>query len=331
MGEDAQTDATRKRWFWNIIADGLKTHPKRKFWVLIVAMFVGGGLLIWVCLPEEGVKETALKALGDRIGDALIIAAILGGIVERALDNITQPERSSELERDIAFAILGKHLPKELTERIRSYFEQTVARPKVNITFTISTCKDDVRWFKVISAIDYEVQNYYDQNRDYTFEYWQEDSPGSGHPSIIAKAQAGDTFDGHLNAHIKPEPGYLHFRAPKSYELMARGTGGSSQHFYIEAEQHSEQFGMIPYWATDPILVTELKVIFPENEFSIRCDLSHGTTPDPEPTAGGLHWTFQQPILPGQGFVVMCRMKNAQASSHGTTKVPPAALPPVTS
>src|SRR3954469_14472582 len=210
MGEGAGKHAASKRWFW----------------ILIASIFIAGGAVIWVCLPEAGVPETPWKALGERIGDALIIAAILGGTVERVLDNVTKSERSSELARDIAFAILGRHLPNELTERIRSYFDQTVARPEMRITYTISTCTDDPDWFKVKSAIDYEVQNYYDRNSKYTFEYWQEDSPGLRHPSIVAIAKVDNHFYGNLKALVAREPGYLHFRAPETFELTPHGTGG---------------------------------------------------------------------------------------------------------
>jgi hypothetical protein len=295
------------------------------FWILIVVMFLGGITVLWFCLPEPGVPESSLKALGERIGDAVIIAAILGGTVERVLDLATKDEKSSELAKNIAFAILGKHLPRELTERIRTYFEQAVARPEVRITYTISICTDDPAWLKVKSAIDYEVQNYSDQRKQYTFEYWQEDSPGLRHPSIIAIAKVGKHYYGDLKTHVKQEPGYLHFRAPEPFDLAPHGTGGSRQSFYVEAEQHSEQSGMIPYWATDPILVTQLTVIFPEDEFSVRCDLSHGNMPDPVTRADGLHWSFQQPILPGQGFVVMCRMKKAQPTVNATAASKPVA------
>src|ERR1044071_2882194 len=71
----------------------------------------------------------ALFGLLERLGDALVIAAIVGGVIEQTIRKKDLPEQA----RNFFIDYFGRLLPKELQRRLRSYLEISLVRTSWDI------------------------------------------------------------------------------------------------------------------------------------------------------------------------------------------------------
>lgn len=96
---------------------------------IVLLLFVFGLALVSVSVvvhpdpaPSSGLHR--FLTFLEKLGDAVLIAAILGGLVERAMND----EHFRALVQYISVEVFGNLLPPELREHIRGYFKMDFVR-----------------------------------------------------------------------------------------------------------------------------------------------------------------------------------------------------------
>src|SRR5258706_2705711 len=149
-----------------------------KVWQALASAFVVGMILVVIppiykdYHPQPPLAIIALFDFIERLGDAVLIAVVIGGGIERILGK--KEFRDHLLESSVD--IFGRMLPKELREGIKSYLEISIIRTRWDIVYEIEEWPGKPGYLKLDTQIKYDMQNRSDESADYPFKYEVEDS-----------------------------------------------------------------------------------------------------------------------------------------------------------
>ena len=290
-----------------------------KLWQVLAFAFVVG--IILVVIPPiykdyHPQLSLALKALFDfieRLGDAVLIAVVIGGVVERIIGK--KEFRDHLLESSVD--IFGRMLPKELREGIKSYLEISIIRTRWDIVYEIEEWPGQAGYLKLDTKLEYDMQNRSEESADYPFKYEVEDSlcPDIAETAITYIRLHEERYDQdkQLAKLVKSEDGYkvVHqsFSKLKPYSDYGRRT----YTFEAKSTECFKDYFVSPFWASYPTVKTEFTIYFDKTKFEVFFEVTEGQTPKPQTVSNnnktGERWTITKPILPGQGFVVRCRYR----------------------
>jgi hypothetical protein len=158
---------------------------------IIVSLFVIGlGLVLASALihPDEA-GAPLLASLWDfleKLGDALVIAAILGSVVERA----TREDHFRHFAQYLSVEVFGSSLPARLREHIRGYFRMDLVRTTWEVDYTIQPWPDKPGYLQLHVASRYYMQNRSNTAKEYPFKYRVEDSVWAETPTRITSVRA---------------------------------------------------------------------------------------------------------------------------------------------
>jgi hypothetical protein len=310
-----------------------------KLTVLLAVMMIVGLILAVgsaATLHSDPFAPPILIALFDlleRLGDALVIAAIVGGVIEQTILKKDLPDQA----RNFFINYFGRLLPKELQKRLRSYLEITLVRTKWDITYTISHWDGRPDYLKLETIMDYEMENRSEEVQQYNFIYEVEDSlcPHISPTAITSVRVDTDNYNAtQLSKLVTAARGYQIFKpaAPVSME-PSTGSRHSSYSFHAESIECFKGVIVSPFWALYPVMKTKFTIWYPDDVevlFDVTLgDVDEVTTRDPvaEGAKKGTRWIINEPVLPGQGFHLRCNLK-PPAKSRPAPGVP-SALPNV--
>jgi hypothetical protein len=308
--------------------------------LLAVMMIMGlilavGSVAILHSYPAAPPLLISLFDLLERLGDALVIAAIVGGVIEQTILKKDLPEQA----RNFFINYFGRLLPKELQKRLRSYLEISLVRTSWDISYTIEHWKERPGYLKLETAMDYVMENRSEEVQQYHFIYEVEDSlcPEISQTAITYVRINTDNYNAtQLEQLVTATNGYQLFKPDAPVDMEpSTGSKHSTYSFHAESVECFKGVIISPFWALYPVMKTTFTIWHPE-DLQVLFDVTLGdvdkvTTQEPM-TAGtrkGIRWTINEPILPGQGFHVRCNLKRPAQS--GPALGPPSALPSMVS
>lgn len=282
-------------------------------WLLLGLLAVGILLsaLHFAEPPQPGDEET-LQHLAQNIihglGEAFVIAAVLGVVVDQGAKTTLM----EEIVKDVSGHIIGQYLPGELRDPIVAMLENRVVRKNWKIGYEVEPVAGHPEYLKLTTTSSYDMENRSNdaQLLPVTYDVEKSLSPGVGDAVIeyvLGKEKNGDKF--------------LEYRREMAGDKRLQETGDvvtfADQVLVPGNGSYGIQFRSTEYVRLGSILPFFAKrLVVPPCELSIKnqvdgvrafvdasfCAVGSGK-PDPA-EAGVTTWSFDQPMLSGQGFTV---------------------------
>jgi len=302
-----------------------------KLWQVLVAAFVLGMILVAVppaykhYHPQLSLPLVALFDFIERLGDAVLIAVVIGGGIER----IIRKKEFRDYALDSFVSYFGRMLPPQLREGIRSYLEISIIRTRWDIVYDIEEWPAKPGYLKLDTKIEYDMQNRSEAPADYDFVYEVEDSlcPGIAETAITYIRLDKNVYDSEqqLADLVKSKNGQkvVHQSIGKlqPYNAFKQPT----YTFHAQSTECFEKYFVSPLSASYPTVKTEFTVWYDKTKFNVLFEVTHGDAPPPQSVSNnsktGERWAITKPILPGQGFVIRCGFKAPTAQEHAATQV----------
>lgn len=280
---------------------------------LLLGLLLLGVFLRWLPLEalqpghEETLSQTA-QGIFHGLGEAFVIAAILGVVVDKG----AKTTLVEEVIKNVSGHIMGQYLPTELRDPIVSMLESRVMRTNWKIRYDVAPFPQHDDYLKLITTSSYHIENRANdgQQLPVTYDVERSLSP-SGDDAVIEYVRGreinGDKFIDY-DSSMKDDP-RLEKNADEiafKDEVLVRGNGA------YKVEFRSTEFvrvgSILPFFAK--------RLVVPPCELSINiqaaglrpivyasfCEAGDGTLDLKEP--GVTKWSFDSPMLSGQGFTV---------------------------
>lgn len=301
------------------IKDKIKAWRKAlKLWQMLLPLGLLGVILVLIPAIYEQHRDLPSPVLNvlfdfiERFGDAILIAVVIGGVIER----IIQSKEFETFARTSFVSYFGRLLPPELREGIRSYLEISIIRPSWKIIYYIEELPERPGYIKIDTEIEYDMENRSEAPAPYPFAYEVEDSLCPDMETEITYVKVGN--DIHNSKWLVEElrvdkPGFKLVEKkvpqlkpsdkdrPVVYSFGAKSTEYFDRHF------------VSPFSASYPTVKTEFTIFYDPEKFDVTFEVTHGEEPVPVATTRdnkpGLLRTITEPILPGQGFVIRGKLK----------------------
>jgi len=321
-----------------------------RFRVYLVLLFLLGLVLSmapWTTLVPTYITEhfpASLNKAGELLaaifvetGKALLIAAVLGLVVESA----EKLQFLNEFAENISLHIMGRNLPRELRGHLEQYLGATFVRRNWDITYELRKWSGNYDFVELIKRTEYDIENCSEDDADYQ---WQHRVDDAWHLSIarseilrIGKKNP-DTSNlfvfyrgAELQNKITNEDGAQRFKEVVRIPGRRRYAPNPPPVYSFIAESrecfpsiHTERFT-----ALYPVLTTRLEVYYNKNDFdvSVYLPLDKDAFEDRNGTdlQGGKRWVIKRPILPGQSFFTTWRRRPPAAAQQPAAQanVPP--------
>lgn len=279
----------------------------RNYKLLLLGAFVVGILLAAFHVVPEILRK---------IGEALIIAAVLAVLV----DNAAKTKLLREFSLDVSLLVVGRLLPDDLRKHLDRYLKMLLVRTRWEITYEIEKWPDQDGFVKLTTIGEYDMKNFSESPTDYDFRYAVEqsqyDSIGATKITVVKLLQ--DTYEGdELAPYLKSDNNYQTFSSKKQL-LPHRGPGKPTYTFRAESVECFRDSAFSPFFTFYPVMNAVLRVWHPET-LKVSLELTYDdvetnakSEPLVEGNRKGTKWTLFGPILPGQGFVVRWDAISAQ-------------------
>jgi len=281
---------------------------------LLLGLLLLGVFLNWLHFAEPlqpGHEETLQQTVQNilhGLGEAFVIAAILGVVVDQG----AKTTLVEEVIKNVSGHIIGQYLPTELRDPILAMLENRVVRKDWKIRYEVEEVTSHAEYLKLTTISTYMMENRANdaQLLPVTYDVEKSLSPGVGDAVIEyvrGRETNGDNFlDYHQNMmnddRLKDSGDVVTF----TDEVVVPGNGS------YRVEFRSTEFvrlgSILPFFAK--------RLVVPPCELRIKnqverlrafvdasfCQAGPGK-PDPD-EAGVTKWSFDKPMLSGQGFTV---------------------------
>lgn len=281
-----------------------------------LALAVGCATLVHTLVSPSPWLIAILELL-ERFGDALAIAAIVGGVIEQIAFKKELLERS----RDFFIRYFGRLLPLELQKRLRDYLEISLIRTEWNIVYDIEPWPDRPGYLRLTTEIKYTMENRSEEQQRYHFIYEVENSlcPEVAETCITRVRLVNDQYDEDVlreEKMITSERGYQVFEKDGIVIPPFKKIGRGVYEFEAGSVECFKGVIVSPFWSAYPVIRTAFLIRHPvdvEVLFEVTFGNTHEMTDRADQEIGGSRketkWTITKPILPGQGFEVRCKLK----------------------
>jgi hypothetical protein len=287
----------------------------------------------WLPTHEHPILA-GLQRLLEGTGEAFVVAAILAVVVDEA----AKRDLLKEFTESISSHIVGRLLQPELREHIEQYLKADLVRNTWTITYTLSEVPGHPLHKRLLTTFAYEMENRSSTPKDYLCAYDLEESllPHIGTASIL-KVKGTNLVDGNGDFHfpdstrptwepVTTKDGTIRFREP--FTIAARPNMTTFK-FEVESEEYLPDGSIVPFFAKYPVLNTTLTVHYPVHTMKVIVELSLGDVPNPAllDHGEGERWTFDKPMLPGQGFTIRFASRPPVVHGGGSVQTHGVAVP----
>ncbi|MBV9772166.1 MAG: hypothetical protein JOZ32_21515 [Bryobacterales bacterium] len=290
---------------------------------MLLLVGLGLALVPWSGFMPVFFGSAVLAEVLKEIGEAFLIAFVLAIVVGSA----EKLKLLDEFAEHISLHIMGRKLPRQLRDHVEQYLGATFVRPKMYVTYRIEAWDGKLDRVRLRKEIRYQLENCSEDEVTYEWQYRIDDSWFPDVTATIDRMRKStpktenkfqEYTDQELEKKITSEAGGRRFREKLPIPGNASGDSGSVPKYEFIADStecfpsgHSEHLT-----ATHPILFTELTVEYDKKQFDVSVYLPladpNKAFQDPRgtETANGKFWRIQQPILPGQSFFTIWKLRN---------------------
>jgi hypothetical protein len=132
-------------------------------WKLLILLATGSSFMMIEHIPGNLVKNHTVLVFSEKLGEALVLAAVLAAVVDKTLKH----EFLKEVSEDILSAAAGHTLPDRLKSTISTIIQSPYIRKNFIIKFTISDIADRPGFVLLTMHASYDVVNMRDEWQPY--------------------------------------------------------------------------------------------------------------------------------------------------------------------
>ena len=265
----------------------------------------------------------------DKIGDACVIAGLIGIVVDEGL----KTKFIQEVVRSASPRLIGQHLPEPIRVALLNYFKINFVRPDWEIEYEITKVDDLPGFIRITSRIQGPVQNYSSETEEYTLI-----SSVDPAPKEIAPREALIT-----RVSLRPESGvggFDEFPPDNAMLLQPDGTKlfmrslpiSPGQRFktVLEALEFRSISSVMPLFTGTAVVKATVRIRYPKDLLDIQVSTGASTNFQPEPTLWGAEWEIPIPLVPGQCILATWNPRGRSAGTledgKGANPAPPVSI-----
>lgn len=239
--------------------------------------------------------------LVNKVGDACIIAGLLGIIVDRGL----KTQFIQEVVKAASPNLIGQHLPDPIREELLKYFQIKLIRPDWDIEYEVTLIDQSPDYVRVTSRIQGIVLNCGSETEEFALITSIDPSP---------KAAPGKAQITRVSANPESGPGGFDEFPPDNAKLLQRdGTilfnksvsipPGGRYKTVFESIEYRPISAMMPLFNGTPVVKATLRIRYPKDLLEIVVSTGTRTNLPSESTLWGDEWEISTALLPDQCIV----------------------------
>jgi hypothetical protein len=284
----------------------------RKYKRIVVAAILGVAAVVFATLfSERGARSDGWLALHhphvlswllqvaeiiDKLGDALLIAAVIGYCIDVAIKH----ELIEEVVRAASPELLGRHLPPDVRRALVGMFEMKFVRAQWTVEYELTPVEGRTDLLQVKETIGGVVMNCGRNQETYTLVTSVDPSFLEGGPeSEISRLNVGPEFgtsliDEHPENQEQPDKTKV---ASYPFDIPPRRRYETK----VELTEYRPMSFILPLFTATTVAKTVLKIRYPMDLLDLH--VSTGTSdslPPKNQTKLGKEWEITTPLLPGQ-------------------------------
>lgn len=259
-------------------------------------------------------------SLLERLGDACVIAGLLGIVVDQA----QKAKLIQEVVEAASPQLIGRHLPAPVHDALMGYFNISFVRPSLTAEYKLTCIRNVPDFLEVTSRVEGPVVNYSPTTQTYQFVGSIDPPQGpSGLPDpkiarVMMKPELGDPlFDEEpVDSLVKQRDG------SRLYTKDIPIPPGILYKTILDAVEYRPTSYILPLFLGTTVANSVVRIDYPKDVLTVKVSTSLEENIKLEPDLWGGRWVIPTALLPGQ-----CIMVTWMPVHKGTT-IPPA--PPVT-
>jgi hypothetical protein len=266
-----------------------------------------------------------ILGLFERVGDACLIAAVLGLVVDQTL--------KTRLIREVVEAaspeLIGQHLPSSVRTSLLNGFKINFVRPEWQIEYDVSLIEDLPDFVQVVSRVQGVIENC--DSEEHEYEFFGNIDPA---PDQVAPRDCLITY-----ASVKPENQQTGFEVKDpdnsalvqpdgSKEIKTRVAIPSKARYrtVLETVEYRPRSSVMPLFTATTVVKCLVSIRYPKKVLDVHVSTGTSESFREDPTPWGGRWEILFPILPGQCIVTIWKPRalsnppsNTVSSSGSTT------------
>ncbi len=257
------------------------------------------GLFHPVALPNHPILEFLLGeffAILPKLGDTLIIAGLLGVVVDQGI----KLKLIKEVVEAASPRLIGRNLPAPVHSALLGYFNINFARPTWDIQYALTPVTGASGAVKVATMMQGSLINY-----GVVAEKWKFDATLDASPldPKIGKSTI-------LKVRMSEENGPILFEEPivdsLAYQREAMLTPLKRYETSVETLEYLPETYFQPLFTSTTVVQATIKAQFPQDKLSVKLEVPSAADPEPVPrqTIFGCEWEVRTPLLPGQCILI---------------------------
>jgi len=270
--------------------------------------------------PQFHLLVDKLFDLIGKVGDACVIAAVLGIVVDQGL----KTKLIQEVVQAASPKLIGRHLPDPIRDALLNYFQVDFIRPDWEIEYEITLLDGFPDFVCFATRIQGAVLNCGPGDIDFTFAGSVDPSsnyPGLGKSQLtrvrMISETGGTIFDENPPnnlSHLQSD-GTIIF---KKTHLVPRGARYKT---VLESLEYRPASFALPLFTGTSVVKSVLRIRYPKDILDISVSTGTSQNLQGEPTIWGQEWNIHTPLLPGQCILTTWNPKtNAVPVETGGSK-----------
>ena len=255
--------------------------------------------------------------LTERTGDALIIAVVLGFLVDLS----AKKETIKETLLEISGHIIGRHLPKEIREEVLEYLSKSFFRPCMHLEYSLDLASWDAHTVVLQTTCYGDIQNLSAKRSVFELSVEMDDTSLHGKKSQIDRIAIGihggdyfdKQFDERANAELEAKFGTRRF----SVSMPIPTKPPKPVQTNLQCTEYLPTSYIYPFVCTTAIMGrVELRIFDNKNQFDVEVNLSsdHDEKMRRIDCDNGTIWHIETPLLPGQCIFTKWQKRRDPAS-----------------
>ena len=297
-------------------------------WIVLVVLGVALAALpqFFHLKPDDHPHWIRVLAVLEKVGDALIIASILGIFV----DLRAKTEVIREVVRDVSSHIIGRHLPPPVREEINHYLLAEFVRPMWELTYTLTDSASTKAVVQLEIRSQFDIDNMMSSARPYTYTCEVTDSQldGSLGSRMISGGISGDKGGFEVTrAEIDAIPDVCGVKIfTRTIDIPPKSVGMRPYRSTMETSQYLPENYAFPMICAGIASNVKVDFYYPKDKFELDLDLSSSSDNRVWRTemAHGSSWMIHKPVLPGQCVITRWKRRTTAGTSSKDVSSTPA-------
>jgi hypothetical protein len=220
--------------------------------------------------------------LVNKIGDACLIAGLLGIVVDRGL----KTQFIQEVVRSASPKLIGQHLPDPIREALFNYFQIRLIRPDWDIEYELTQVENSQDYLKVTSRIQGIVHNCGWEPEEFAFRSSIDPSPrvAPGDAEITRVSARPESGSGGFDEFPPDNAKLLQPDGTKLFERTVFIPPGGRYKTVFESVEYRPTSAIMPLFSGTTVVKATIRIRYPRELLEIQVSTGTSMNFQPEST-----------------------------------------------